>query len=369
MTRARSPAVDTIRAAALMGICVVNLPFLGQPIEVVLAPPVGTVDTLTWIFTSTLFQSKFFLLFSFLFGWGFGAQAAAAAREGRALGPRTGRRLLTLGLLGLAHAAFIFVGDILVLYAILGALLWPLRAASTRALSVLAAGTVPLSGLALVVLGGLLEQAGPTPALDLSGGLGAATAARIAAWPGTFGFLLLYQGPLALGAMLCGLAAHRAQLLRPDSPARQGLRRSAPALGAVGLFLSLIMSLAALQTGPLSAAAPLLNPIASPALSAAWLELLLRLDARLTLPAPLARAGASSLTTYVLQGVLGGLLFGGHGLGLWGAVGPAALLPLSVAVALAAALLCAALAPAGQQAPLERLLRWAMGGRGPTPGG
>lgn len=92
MTRARSPAVDTIRAAALMGICVVNLPFLGQPIEVVLAPPVGTVDTLTWIFTSTLFQSKFFLLFSFLFGWGFGAQAAAAAREGRALGPRTARR-------------------------------------------------------------------------------------------------------------------------------------------------------------------------------------------------------------------------------------------------------------------------------------
>ena len=78
-----------------------------------------------------LAQGKFFTLFSFLFGWGFATQFLRAEERGAVAGfPRQYlRRSAVLSLIGVVHIALLSEGDILLLYAILGLLLLPLRRA------------------------------------------------------------------------------------------------------------------------------------------------------------------------------------------------------------------------------------------------
>ena len=84
-TPARNTAVDTIRLVGLVGICVVNLPFIALPGAAGLVLPDAGLDRLAMLTVETLFQAKFFLLFSFVFGWSFHLQDLAARRAGGTL--------------------------------------------------------------------------------------------------------------------------------------------------------------------------------------------------------------------------------------------------------------------------------------------
>ena len=68
-------------------------------------------------------------MFSFLFGWGFATQFLRAEARGATAEfvPLFLRRLLILGLIGAVHAVLLSGGDILLLYALVGLLLLPLR--------------------------------------------------------------------------------------------------------------------------------------------------------------------------------------------------------------------------------------------------
>ena len=69
-TLQRSSEVDIVRMAALIGICVVNVPFMALPVESVFIPPDGFYDKIAAFLVEGFFQLKFFILFSFIFGWG-----------------------------------------------------------------------------------------------------------------------------------------------------------------------------------------------------------------------------------------------------------------------------------------------------------
>jgi uncharacterized protein len=355
---ARNTAVDLIRTAALIGICVVNVTFLALPGAALMQDPATPADRFAADLVQTVFEGKVFLLFSFLFGWGIAAQMQVADRQGRAFAPRYGRRLAGLALLGVLHALLVFTGDILVLYALLGALAWPLRAAAPRRLIRLALAMVPLALVGLVLLVILLGAGLPEPAYRaLAHGFWQAALIRSAEWPPTFVFLLLFQGPLAFGAILAGLAAARTGFFQPDSAGRLWLRRAFPWLLVLGLALNLTVALSPMDDSLRALLGLLLVAFAAPILSAAWLHGLLWLSNRMTLPAVLARAGQNSLTAYLLQGILAGLVFGGHGLGLFGQLGQAALLPLAILLAFVAMLLTGLMAGRWGRGPFEALLR------------
>ena len=72
-------------------------------------------------------ESKFFTLFSLLFGIGFAIQIQSAERQGNAFLPRISRRMAGLLLFGIAHILLLWDGDILVIYAITGAILIAFR--------------------------------------------------------------------------------------------------------------------------------------------------------------------------------------------------------------------------------------------------
>src|SRR5215470_19387264 len=111
---ARLPAIDTLRGIALFGILVVNLAAFHSGLGVGFGG-LGKVDSATDAMILWLFTGKFILIFSFLFGWGVHTQAAREAFRARYL-----RRLLGLLVIGVVHGAFLFHGDILATYAILG---------------------------------------------------------------------------------------------------------------------------------------------------------------------------------------------------------------------------------------------------------
>jgi uncharacterized protein len=155
----RDRAVDALRGFALFGVILVNVPFFAFPIYEGPALTTAT-DQLAFGALLTLAVGKFFLIFSFLFGFGFATSIAADNRRGRASGPRFAQRLIALLLFGLVHAVFLFIGDILILYAMLGVLLWLSRDLSPRTLLI-------LSGLAYLVAIG--AQAAALTATDFDG--------------------------------------------------------------------------------------------------------------------------------------------------------------------------------------------------------
>ena len=122
MAPPRLAQVDALRGFALFGILVVNIGVFASPFYAngITDPTFsGAWDVAVRWLVAWLFETKFYLLFSFLFGYSFTLQMSAAERGGAAFGPRFLRRLVGLALLGLAHAVLFYQGDILLTYCLL----------------------------------------------------------------------------------------------------------------------------------------------------------------------------------------------------------------------------------------------------------
>ena len=137
-TSERYVILDALRGFALLGICMANFPefslytFLSP--EAAAAMPTAVADTITRYLLYILVDGKFYTLFSLLFGIGFSIIIRNAERKG-ANGFRIFyRRMGMLLLFGFLHLMFIWSGDILMLYALLGMLLPLFRRASDKKL-------------------------------------------------------------------------------------------------------------------------------------------------------------------------------------------------------------------------------------------
>jgi uncharacterized protein len=344
----RSTSVDVLRGFALLGIGIVNLPHLALPLASTLGSPDG-VDMVAKGIVSLLFEGKFFVLFSFLFGWGFGVQLASAARVGVPVAPQYQARLIALALFGVVHAVIVFHGDILLAYAVLGAGLWAFRETAPRRLIQIAAAMVPLAALAFAALA-LLDASAKDLAqgtvnlsgLGYQGSFIDAVMQRLADWPIALAVVVLFNGPLAFGAFCLGLAAQKVGFFEPNSPVQSALGARVPVLLAVALPTNALYAAATLKLLPAEWPTTLgyaALALGAPTLAAVYVVLVLRLTPRLGLLAP---AGSMPLTGYVAQGLLAGALFHGWGLGQFGKLGNGALLGVAFliwgAVTLAATL-------------------------------
>ena len=363
----RSGFADALRGFALVGICVVNLPWLASSPP---APPQGpsVLDGAARLLVSVLFEAKFFVLFSFLFGFGFQRQLARV-RSGAAAPASYARRLSGLFVLGALHAALLYVGDILVTYALLGAALWAVRDWPDARLLTLARFGVLAAAAAFALLawggsGGVETAAAAEAAAARRAYLGSfaeALAQRLRDLPFAALIVLLFNWPLAFAAFCAGLVAGRRGLL--EDPAR--LERALPPvpLLAAGAVLGNLASAASyrLPGGWAPAAAGALLAVGAPCLSALYALALARAwrvpRARAWMEAWLAPGGRMSLSNYLGQSVAANLVFAGWGLGLYGSLGPAALLPLALAIAAAGLAASSFWLGRFRAGPAERLLR------------
>lgn len=380
--KTRNQAIDFIRMFALFGICIVNVPFLAMHETSELARPVGGADLVVKLIFETLLQMKFFLLFSFAFGWGMGVQQGSAERKGVNFAVAWRKRLLILAVLGVAHGILVFEGDILLIYALVGVLLfkaryWQLNKLRTAAIGLLCFSACLFAGLILLedlVSDSINKTTQTAPLITMAGSYPDAISARFQVWSETFLFLTFLQGPLVLASFFAGLMAARNKLMNMESPSFKKLKSYALTLLIIGLLTSALAAFANNDVIPapinpdglLSFIALSFMPFSGAALALAYLIGIIRLAhspgvlngfQNNTVLNLLLIAGRNTLTGYLLQGILAGLVFGGYGLGRYEQFGYAWLLPISAGIALVSMLLVGAWAKRFGTGPFEVLLR------------
>jgi uncharacterized protein len=125
-SRNRTLHLDIIRGLALFGILLVNMKSFVHPVSLnyVQHPQANlSIDrAVDWLVTF-LFNSKFHVIYSVLFGAGFAMMMEKMQQKGQSFAPAFVRRMLALGLLGVLHAHLVWTGDILFTYSIAGLLL------------------------------------------------------------------------------------------------------------------------------------------------------------------------------------------------------------------------------------------------------
>jgi uncharacterized protein len=141
----RIASMDVLRGLAVLGIFLINMPLYVAPAAAffdwennALWP--GAADRLATLFIYIFAQGKFYTLFSFLFGLGFGVQMLRAEeRHSLNFLSTYRRRLFVLLAIGMVHFTLIWWGDVLHIYALLGFLLILFRKQSGKTLLVWAA--------------------------------------------------------------------------------------------------------------------------------------------------------------------------------------------------------------------------------------
>ena len=136
-------SMDAMRGFAIFGIFMVNIQIMAMPFEWALNPHYSEgPDVWAWAVTRTLFESNFVAIFSMLFGAGLILQMKSAEKKGVNFAPLYLRRLAALMVMGLLHGTLLFLGDILLLYSVVGLVLFLCRKLEAKTLLIV--GAIPL---------------------------------------------------------------------------------------------------------------------------------------------------------------------------------------------------------------------------------
>ena len=354
----RVETIDILRGLALFGILAANIRGFAGPAITYFVPQLfwtALHDRIAQAFVDTFIQGKFITIFAFLFGVGFAVQFDRATERGARFGRTYARRLFVLLVFGLIHGLLIWFGDILLVYALGGFILLLFRKRTNKTLAIWAA--IALSVMPLLMTGAFIAaQAGakipdPTPkaadiakaadTYDNGSWLEIAKLRASDAVKHNWGYFPVMTWHI-LGLFLLGVLAWRKRVFHP-SPESLPRYRKAMAWGlAIGVGGNAAMTVLKWVFDPpqmpitvVSLVVVLLGVISVPALSLGYICLVIVACQSLTLRARLRRfaaVGRTALTNYLLQSVVGTLIFYNYGLGFFGDVGPAVLLPLTFVI-------------------------------------
>lgn len=349
-TSERYVILDALRGFAILGICAANYPefslYTFQGKEITDAMPTAGIDRVLRFLLYFLVDGKFYTLFSLLFGIGFSIIISNAARKGVNGFRIFYRRMALLTLIGFLHLMFIWSGDILMLYALLGMCLPLLRNVSDRGLLRTAAFFLLLP-IAVDAVTQVLGVSLSAPAVreqwrycDRYG----ITEENFGYWlrdATSYGdmFKFLIQGAWVrvqefvdgnryfkvFGLFVLGFYIGRNRMYA-DLAARKPLLRRVTVIGlAAGLPLSLLYAWSCMNGHPLGNAVHTaiytvsVYPLGLAYMCGMCLMYLRHKD--LAVWRRLAYPGRMALTNYIGQSVIGALLFYGIGLGLGASFG------------------------------------------------
>ena len=151
----RIAAVDVLRGFALLGILAMNIVAFAWPGAAYDNPTRGGgfsgLDRVIWVFNHLFFEMKMMTLFSMLFGAGLVLMGERSDQRGASLRGVYYRRCLWLLVIGLIHSYLIWFGDILVMYAECGLIIYLFRRWRPRTL--IPVGVAFLCVLVPIVMG------------------------------------------------------------------------------------------------------------------------------------------------------------------------------------------------------------------------
>jgi uncharacterized protein len=367
---------DILRGFALLGIAMVNIPlfsistFNGAESLDLMDPQNASVAFLV----AALFQAKFYLLFSFLFGY----SAHYVLKGEKSNRRRWIARSVGLVLLGLLHLTFFFHGDILFLYGVFALLLTFLYFRKEKTLKVWAwviysITVVLFMGISLLVYLAevvLVSKGKSFPSqetigfLDValkSGGFLDIAAARFEFWLLAAGPAFLLQGSLVFVAFIVGvLVARRGGLaasLKPELMKKFAIWGLTLGLGLQLLSAYIFISNEQAESYSLGLylTAMAINFLTAPLMSAGLVGALWLLSQRWKLSL-LSAAGRHSLSIYLGQSLVFSTLFSAWGFGLFQDLSLLSVVLIAAATWLALALLAQLNLRFRTRGPMEALL-------------
>lgn len=382
MIKNRDNLVDAIRGFALLGIVLVNIHYFAvSSADGWFAADIGEFENQAGGFlTSSFFLAKFYLLFSFLFGY-----SSTYVVKGT---PENKRRWLKRSWLligfGFLHAVFLFQGDILFVYGVLGLVLWTFmfrKDATIRGWAI-ALYVITAVGMFFVTVAAFLADmfeplskqdfltSSQLDELMVGGSFLDQALARFELWATILPGIFILQGPLVFVAFLIGLMAGRKSVLSTENFSKSTANKLAGFGLGIGIPVQLLaaaamvwtftneilsfgifmVSLAVIfLTGGLVSAG-IIGVIGKLMLSGKSLELL-------------ASSGKNSLSIYLGQSLVLVAIFSGWGLGLFGQTSLLINLLIGFSVWLVLSLLAVINTRAGRKGPMEVVLTKLSGGR------
>lgn len=354
----RHLSLDAIRGVSVMGILLMNVVFFAHPEDAYINPRAwgleGPADTWTWGLSFVLFEGKMRGLFSLLFGASMALvvdRAVAASANGASVHYR---RIAWLLVFGLSHHILLWTGDILVQYAVVGAVAFLFVDCSPRILrrwaigllaasflfhaasmggayAFAAAATAPGADLKErraydQMLEGSAKPGLPNTAEEIAGARGSYMGLLEYRWeraPASIPFTLSFFGLETLGLMILGILLLRLGFLTGEWPDARYRR------WALRAYIVGIPPLVLLATWNWSEGFPTLDTFAT---WLAWAEpfkyavllghaalamLLIKRFARTALMARIAAAGRAAFTNYLGTSLVATFTFEGWGLGLF----------------------------------------------------
>ena len=336
----RVALVDTLRALALFGVILMNITSM---VMMFMAPTIvakaGLSDMIFGTADLVLLQGKARSCFALLFGVGFGVMLQRAEAAGAGFNRLFLRRMAVLLLFGVINQVFLFWGDILVTYALVGASLLLFRHWSDRRLLMVAALLifgVPVLHAVLQLIFGVLPVAMSQAEAEANTAtamaayqqphygpavLVANVSVLVQIWASDTAYKVVYVLGV-LGLFMLGLVIARRGILFNVEAHRPLLRRVAWVALPLGFLLSALHATVSFGWEPGMPLAALVSAsyLGLPLMAfgyIATIALLLQRRAQ-WLVRLLAPAGRMALTNYLASGIMGALAFHGYGLGWMG---------------------------------------------------
>ena len=332
----RDVAPDVLRGFALLGILVVNIQFMGlSSAEGARGDwTLGFANGSATFLVASIFMGKFYLLFSFLFGY----SSNYIIRGEPANRTRWIKRCLVLIALGALHFTFLWHGDIIFIYGVFGLLLIPFFFRADQTLKIWTRVVFFASSTLILLVGALVYiseryfpeesyQALMDSKLDevlLNGTFQDSISARLELWIYNITTGIFLQGGLAFAAFLLGLRLARSQFLSSpiDTKKNSKLMKIGLLLGAPIQIVSAAILVSNEQSAEPSEAIHVLalfvSFIAAPLLSMFYVGLIRKMvEEKPHLVLWIKPAGKVSLTIYISQSVITSMIFAPWGLGLF----------------------------------------------------
>ena len=370
----RDTTPDVLRGFALLGILVVNIQFMG------LSSDQGARGEWTHGFANgsatfliaALFAGKFYLLFSFLFGY----SSNYVIRGDKSNRARWIKRCFVLIAFGALHFTFLWHGDIIFFYGLFGLLLTFFFFRADRTIEIWTRVVFSISTVFIVLFGVLTviveyllkEDLGVTTesSLDVilqNGTFLESIPARIEVWLLSISSGIFLQGGLAFAAFLLGLRLARSNFLSSpiDKAANSRLMKKGLFFGLPIQVVAAVILLRNEQAAEPSESIYLISLFASfvaaPLLSMFYVGLIRKLvEERPHLVLWMKPAGKMSLTIYISQSVIASLIFGPWGFGLFQDLQTWQVFLLAFGIWLSLSYLAALWLQRFKQGPLEKLV-------------
>jgi len=370
----RDLAPDVLRGFALLGILVVNIQFMGLNSDQGARGEwtQGFANGSATFLIAALFAGKFYLLFSFLFGY----SSNYVIRNDRSNRARWIKRCLVLIAFGALHFTFLWHGDIIFLYGLFGLLLTFFFFRADRTLKIWSRIVFFLSTFFIVLIGALAlmaeylldEDLGTSTVVSLdeilrSGTFLESIPARLEVWVLGIATGIFLQGGLAFAAFLLGVRLARANFLSSpmDKAANERLIKKGLILGLPIQIIAAAILLQNEQSAEPSESVYLISLFVSfvtaPLLSMFYVGLIRKLvEERPHLVLWMKPAGKMSLTIYISQSVITSLIFSPWGFGLFQDLQTWQVFVLAFAIWLLLSYLAAQWLKKFNQGPLESLM-------------